>query len=403
MLNLFFKRLINFCSKANLVRSAAFFLFLYVYLNNKNRKGKTVLCLTRRSNIYDIKALKRFDSRFNYIDIPFNTLKLAQRWLPKLEQTFYQEEIKKFPGAQRKSKKLAETFVMLMKKGGYDLKFILSANFDYYEDFPFKNLPDIGYVVLSREHYVIPISYERGVKRYTNNYKFEGQEIFVYGPHTKKLIRETNVFEGDVKVVGCPRFDFFLEKDFQNRNKKYITLFSFIDGLYDGNKTFFEVLDEFILIARKYPSIPFLIKCKSLNDFEELEEFTKGIKNLEITYSIDYFYVFERSKVVISFNSNSLLEALLAGSKTIIPFWSDTKKASRELLIDPISEEAKFFNFVHSKEEFSSFLEKSISKDVTIPNWEERKHALRKYFYIPSRKSSQLIGEQLEYILNNGR
>lgn len=401
MQDLFFKHLINFFSQRNLVKATAFSLFLYVFLRNTNRKGITVLCLTRRSNEYDIKALKQFETRFNFIDIPFNTLKLAQRWLPKLEQTFYKEEIKGYPKAFTKSKRLAEIFLKLMKKGGYNLKFVLSANFDYYEDFLFKDHPNVAYIALSREHYVIPVSYDRGLKRYTNNYKFNGKKILVYGSQTRKLLEETNVASGKVKVVGCPRFDFFLENKFQTKSKKYVTLFSFIDGLYYGNQTFDEVLDEFVLLAKKHPSIPFLIKCKSLTDYEILEKNVKGVKNINLSYSIDYLFVFENSKIIISFNSNSLLEGLLAGAKTIIPFWSDTKKDPYQLLIDPNSKNGKFFNFTYSRGEFSLFLEKSILENYQAENWEERKKVLSYYFYLPERNSSNLVGDEMKFILEN--
>ncbi|MBZ9631488.1 hypothetical protein LB465_11920 [Salegentibacter sp. LM13S] len=397
------KYLISFFSKVGLLRLSAFILFIYVFIKNGRRKGITVLCLTRRSNVFDVRALKKYEKRFNFIELPFNILKFAQPWLPNLDQTFYQDGLLEYPDAVYKSKLFAASFLKYLKYfGSYDLKFILSANFDYYEDFAFKSHSSIMYIGLSREHYLMPLSFQRGLSRYYNNYNFKGNRIFVYGEQTRKLLLQSKIGKKDeIIVTGCPRMDMISDLNYKNTSRNYITLFSFIDGLYDGNQTFFEILNIFLNLADKYPDQQFLIKCKSDYDYKILNDYCKNKPNIHLSYLMEFTKPFEVSKLIISFNSNSILESLLSRAAILIPYWGDTVKPQQELLVDPNEDEFLVFNFAHNQKDFTEFVENIItSKGIYKINETERMATFGKYYFLSDQRFSNVVGDEIQKLLD---
>lgn len=396
--------LLRISSSKSLVQTTAYILYLYIKYNNaKNVKKPNVLCLSRARFENDIIALKQYESRFHFIDFPFNLLKVAQLWLPKdYEQTYYQAKIYKNGIEVRKSNALVTSLLEHLRRGGYKVEIILSANFDYYQDFAFKTNSSVKYVALSREHYLINRSFQVGLKRYRGNYKFLGNKILVFGNKTKKMLLESGVCEeSKIVVTGSPRMDLLVNSKVVPVIGKYITLISFIDGNYGGDNCFKQILHLLKVLALEYPQQQFYIKCKSSQDFNIISPQISLIKNIIADYKTGFAQVFNKSKLIISFNSNSLLEALLSNSKIVVPYWDETKKGCDELIICPEDEIKEEYTFANNVDSLRDCIVESIKEDssTSIVNTASRKKLLNKYFFLPDKMISNYVGDQLVDLL----
>jgi len=384
-------------------------------LDRDGKNGPQILCLSRESFVKDICELRK-KTDFSYTMVIAGFTRFQMAWMPKPMQiqTFYQnyEGIGK-EEATRKSQRYALRLITLAGKKR-KVQAVLSANFDYWQDQGFKQackILDIPFVVLSREHPVIPQICDIVADWYLKScYRFDGAAIAVAGISTKALLKKvgTICLQEQIVITGLPRFDVWRGVDISKslEQRSFITLLTFTQGYFADN-TFKEVLRTFCEAARSHQDKPvrFLIKTKDLNDSITIKRLiSKDIpSNLICDHDIDLFVALPESRLVINYNSLSLVEAAMARATIAIPAWGECKDRGSDVMY-PIDNPkvARVANFVYSEQQLRDIIDVSIEKKFGIPISEAAYTQLvNEYVYIPSATtcSAEVAALLSRYIL----
>jgi|APSaa5957512576_1039674.scaffolds.fasta_scaffold15450_1 hypothetical protein len=192
--------------------------------------------------------------------------------------------------------------------------------------------------------------------------KFYGTKLMVGTETLKELLIKINYISSDrIVVTGMPRFD----KIYHYTNNKLNTvqetntvlLFSFFistiknfnikDGLYAKTGGFIELFNQVHYTVAQFaidnPKINVIIKMKwySGNAKESVDTAIKGgtglwpdqIGNLKVLDDIPAQKLIKESRVIIGFNSTTLIESVLYGKNVIVPSFAE---ASQEKYIDDV-------------------------------------------------------------------
>ena len=393
------------------VRIASYLTYLGIEWGKIDQKNPTVLCISRDFFSKDIVELRK-RTQINYPCILGGYARFQQNWFPEemQVQTFYQnyQELKK-QEAIAKSTEYARR-ILLMANKVQKIDAVMSANFDYWQDIGFKNVClelAIPFLVLSREHTTIPASYDLVVSWYKKSgYKFQGTAIAVGGGMTAKIFDEVPIIDtSNVWVIGLPRFDIWQETktDIPLNQRLYITLLTYTDG-YMADENFKEVVKLFAAEALKYHNLEFIVKCKNYDDQLDVLEILENhnISRLKFVYDIPLYEILPKSRLVINYNSLSIVEAVMARAKVAIPDWGDCRKEEKLTMCspsDPIVSRA--VSFIESPEEFSKIVEQvAEKKDMTLPSAAVVQDFVNKYFYMPPEGTiSQKVEEFIRHYL----
>ena len=363
----------------------------------KMKHEKTILCLYRESFVKDVAELrKRTSLNFPVIKGGFTRFQMA--WTPKhmQVQTFYQKyQSENNSGIELRTKYAQHLIRLVCKK--QQVHAILSANFDYWQDSGFKNACkdlDIPFLVLSREHPIIPKACDLTIKRYRKeNYHFEGTAIAVAGASTKRVILEAKTIcsPEQVTITGLPRYDAWFDVDTSLAvdERPLITLLTFTKGYY-ADQTFKDVLKLFCKAASSYsgPAVHFLIKTKDEADTQYVKQLMheNGFDSLECSHERDLFEVLPKSRMVVSYNSLSLVEAVMAKAWIVIPTWGQCKDKGEEVMY-PINNPKvnKVVSFAYSPEELQDIITSSVTKDSCLISDDEVQDFIGEYIHIPTK------------------
>lgn len=380
-------------------RFAAYLTYLSIDWGNL-RNTKTVICLYRESFIKDIHQL-RIRGEFNYPVIMAGFTRFQMLWSQTEEQvqTFYQRSLSKTSKNYKKREKYVSYLLKLINKK-IKVDAVLSANFDYWQDEPFKDYcknTEIPFFVLSREHPIIPEVCSFVVNRYrSSNYHFNGSGIAVAGRSTKDVIEESCIVKdfNSVVITGLPRYDAWKDVDvtIELDKRRFITLLSFTQGYYADN-TFVEVLNKFIIISNSYTlsEVDFLVKTKDARDTKIVNEIVQSsniqANNLIISHEYDLFTILPLSKLVINYNSLSLVEALMAKTPIAIPAWGECKsKGSKSMYPEDDPEVSKVVNFIRNLEDLETYIDKALRDDLKLLDKEDIDHLVQKYVHISKKE-----------------
>jgi hypothetical protein len=367
-----------------------------------NNPGPKILCLSRESFSKDISELrKRTD--YSYISISGGFTRFQMAWTPKEMQiqTFYQS----YEGLEKNdaTEKSVRYALRLIELAGRKKKIsaVLSANFDYWQDNGFKvacKQLGIPFIVLSREHLVIPFACDEVRDWYIkSNYKFTGAAIAVAGQSTKLLLDsiETICCKNKVLVTGFPRLDSWLDIRKKNpiNDRTTIALLTFSKG-YLADNTFKEVLQLFFEVAKscKNKKIKFIIKTKDINDNKYIKNLLPNQKitsNLLISDEINLVDFLPDCRMVINYNSLSLVEAAIAKSIIVIPAWGECKDEGENTMYSKRNPRvSRVVNFAYSPTKLKEFIIEGIFSPKTIADCKDYEDFVEEFFYRPSQGSS---------------
>lgn len=373
-----------------------------------SRPGPTVLCLSRESFIKDIAEL-RLRGQFNYPMVMGGFTRFQMAWFPDEMQiqTFYQA----YNGAGkenaiRQSTAYAHQLIKLAcRKQKIDA--VLSANFDYWQDVGFKQACcdlSIPFVVLSREHPIVPKACNVVVDWYLRaGYKFDGVAIAVAGKSTREVLaRVGSVCRPEqVVITGLPRFDAWLDvdKNLPLERRNWITLLTFTDGYY-ADQTFREVLKSFCLAARKHAGsgIRFLIKTKDVSDTIAVQRLLTEEDAIHIVckHDIDLFKVLPESRLVINYNSLSLVEAAMARAPILIPAWGECKDRGDEVMYSIENPKiANLVDFAGSQEAMLESISASVEGTKELLDKDAANVFIEEFIHIPEVGSCSIEFEEL--------
>lgn len=385
----------DFLVKCTGPRFAAWLSYLGIDWGLAN-SGHTILCLSRESFIKDVKEL-RSRSHINYPMVMGGFTRFQMAWFPveMQMQTFYQSY--SGPGkaaAIEKSTQYARHLINLASRWR-KVDGVLSANFDYWQDVGFKKVceeMEIPFIVLSREHPIVPQACDDLVDWYRRaNYKFEGTAIAVAGRSTSEVLaRVSTVCNPDqVVITGLPRFDAWLDV-ITNKplaQRRWITLLTFTEGYY-ADETFKEVLKIFSAAAHQYidAGVTFLVKTKDINDTIVVNGLLASEDAIQIvcTHELDLFTLLPESRLVINYNSLSLVEAAMARTTIVIPAWGECKDRGQDVMYSIENPNvSKVVQFAYNGRELITLIDNSIKGKYNYVSTEDAVDFVNEFIYIP--------------------
>lgn len=378
----------------------------------KNKNTTAIFAMERGIFNYDIEALKFFPS--NYILLVYPTLARSlmfdeAEWLhPKdiLDQTvFYAKKDEYKKHYDRLSNIFLLTIKKIEKSTVLKIKFILTANLDYFQDYPWiKSIHDNDgkFIVLEKESIVYLYTDTTNIsnRHHKYNFKYDGDYVLFYN----YLGKETYLKTGSIKpeqafVTGCPRVDNLI-KISKNKTKDsdFILIASFMQPYYFATKVWDEIIssinkDE---ILRKKT----IIKCKNHEEVSILQQ--KYPLIIAVSDSIEN-YLIKQPTIFIGYNSTTCYDALIAGIPVIIPYWGETEIKSDDGLVGMHTSD--FHLIAKSKEDLIKILKDYIQGNTkkymnaqTVWNNTKLKEFLEKRYSRVDGKNCQRFFEFIDKI-----
>jgi hypothetical protein len=352
----------------------------------------SVLCLYRPLFAKDLEELRR-RTNLNWIYVKNEFLGHVQSaWIPREMQV--EAEYQKFhrPGYEKHWARLEEfgvSFLTTLQRR-WPIDAVMTSHIDYWHGegvrLGARHL-GIPFLALCREHMCLPIEQE-SVRRFFTGFKWEGDAVAVFGQSTKDIFVNSGACSNDqVVVTGPPRLDIWRDIAPCTEPKNLIVLLSYRDPDYRAPGSFVEVLRIFRdAYARHSKDAVFWVKSKDTKDSEEIRRLVRDTgHNFIINHEKPLYELFPRARLVVGFNSLSLVEAMFTQACVTIPCWSDADRPREELMFNPDDPKLKnVIAFARSAEELDRHLVLAARGQHAQPGAAaERLTMVRRIFHIP--------------------
>jgi len=337
--------------KLDYIISKLFGMFIILFNKNeivKDEKKTVILAMDRKIFHDDVKALREYPSNYKILIYPVllralisdESRDLLPLWPKELkEQTsFYSKKEKYKDFYERLSKIFYETLSFLASFTQLEAKIILTANFDYYQDYPWiKAIQDNHgkFIVLEKESILyIPKTEERLHSRYKKyKFKYEGDAVLFYNKKAKEIYIKTGcVKSNQAFATGCPRVDRLTVLSKNTNSKSNFALFvTFMDPIHGAAKSVelgYEILNAIYIdemLKRKT-----IVKCKDSIEARAIEKKFPGIST---AIGPMEKYLKRKPSLLVGFNSTSCLDALITGIPVLIPWWGDARELGKDALL----------------------------------------------------------------------
>jgi hypothetical protein len=329
-------------------------------INPKKKPKHVVIVLYKSGGIDDlIESQKKYNNNILYLSCPriffkYIFFSIFENKTYNLSDFNYTSKKKKVSFLKRKYKDFLITFLTALKKK-YKIKVFISFSF-YLSERELHSAcsqSKISFLMLYKES--IHSEFQKNYFLYTYKKikeKFEGNQIAVYSNYAKQLFTKSGVaYSNQIKVVGCSRLgasfsykqikpkDQILYYAIQNdRGLPNALIDTFGEKFYKDlkqHKDYIKRLNwnsihlKIVKILKKFaannPQIKILIKVKvgQNNNKNEYKNLPKNIKFL--TEGAGHKYL-KFSKVVIAWNTTSLLEAIAANRFILVPYFHSGTK-----------------------------------------------------------------------------
>ena len=376
-----------------------------ITLLGQDRDDRITVLWSRRPQFE--KDIAQLVSRtdINFIEFSKTRFQMClEAWVPwpmRRQVHFQGERGKKAEKARRASKTFAESFLKNLRR--YQrIDAVLSANFNYWQDdciadaCPTFSIP---FLVLSREHPLSQLSAEwiRVLHR-LHSFRFKGQAIAVFGALTRDAILAGGVCPAEtIEITGAPRFDTWHDLDLNEDNRDTIALMSYGEPTYFATANYRETVTAFANASMSTENCRFILKCKNEFNIDLAQEILSAIPNhrVEIDMMVPLPDLFPRCKLIIGFNSLSLIEGLFAKSRILVPHWLDARRPPEDLVFTPQDEMLKgTIGFANSREEFTKAIREVATAPYQPPSRDGQAAILEKYCYFPEdRLASDAVAD----------
>lgn len=259
----------------------------------------------------------------------------------------------------------------------------------------------LGIVAFHYEHSTLPMairSTENSYKEYSCK-SLERIKILLWHEEAKKRLVDANYASSkNIVISGPPRFNSWIDIiKTPIQEKKYITLLSFPGSDYFAPFTYEDIVLAFKKAASVHKGYNFVIKCKDgWHISQTMRILNNNVGNITLTADMDMVDLLSQSKIIVGFNSLSFLEALLAQSYLILPYWGDSKHDPYLLQVDPQDPEAQaIIDVANSREHFAEILEQRIAGEGYQGDMKKRIEYLNKYIYFDENNKSIDIFEKV--------
>ena len=302
-------------------------------------------------------------------------------------------------------------------KKKYKLKFIINFAIHYKSEYLYDKIAndlDLKFLTFHREClYATQNLKDTALSNIKKLEKFKGSRIIVHNKIVKEIFSKSGYCEENkIDIIGPLRTDQILKYSSQKKNSQSKTILFYIFGtgamLHTGKNIGSDWSDEigwFNLLSNTYKSIltiadefqncEFIFKAKydSIKYKEYHLNHTKNFKGTNIRYITEEknYSLLKKSDLVISFNSTTILEALLFNKNVLIPNFNE---ASDEKYSDYVAfkELNKTKLICNNTEQFMGNVSNLIlDNDEFHLSKIERETLFRKYIGEPDGKNSNRI------------
>ncbi len=373
-------------------------------LPNKNLQHKAIV-LYRTGGIDDlIQGQKKYNKNILYLSCPRSFFKQIMICIYKnknlvLKDFRYSYDNNKLSISNKKKyKDFLVTFLQVLKKK-YNFNILISFSFLYSAERELHaacSQLKIPFLILHKESIHTEIQKKYFLYTYKKiNEKFEGYKIAVYSKYAKKLLIESNIAKNEkIDVVGCSRLgESFSYKKFKPKNQilyyaiqdnrglptalinsfgekffKNIKNDLLFNTKYNWNKLHIKTLKILKIFAKNNPKVFIIIKIKH-GESSNRKEYLDLPDNIKIIDHGAGHTLLKESKVVIGWNTTSVLEGIAANRFILIPYFHKKnkflKQAELKLGLNKscyVNSENDFIN------KLSSLIKKDYKKDKIYHN-----------------------------------
>ncbi len=330
-------------------------------LPNKNFKHKAIV-LYRTTGIDDLlQSQKKYNKNILYLACPRDFFKQIMKCIYRKENFDFDDFKHSYDknklniSNKKKYKDFLFTFLQVLKKK-YNFNILISFNFLYSAE---RELHEaccqlkIPFLILYKESIHTEIQKKYFLYTYKKiNEKFKGYKIAVYSKYAKKLLTESNIANNKkIDVIGCSRLDeSFSYKKLKPKNQILYYAIQNNRGLptalintfgktffkdikndisfyskYNWNRLHVKTLKVLKIFAKNNPKILIIIKVKH-GETSNKKEYFNLPENIRI---IDYgagHTLLKESKIVIGWNTTSVLEGIAANRFILIPYFHKKNK-----------------------------------------------------------------------------
>lgn len=366
ILSLINKVLIKFFVKCKFFNLLSYLFILNLskikeILPNKNFKHKAIV-LYRTAGIDDLlQSQKKYNKDVLYLACPRDFFKQIMMCIYRKENFDFNdfkhsyENNKLNISNKKKYKDFLFTFLQVLKKK-YNFNILISFSFLYSAE---RELHEaccqlkIPFLILYKESIHTEIQKKYFLYTYKKiNEKFKGYKIAVYSKYAKKLLTESNISNNQkIDVIGCSRLDeSFSYKKLKPKNQILYYAIQNNRGLptalintfgktffkdmknnipfntkYNWNKLHVKTLKVLKIFAKNNPKVLIIIKVKH-GETSNKKEYFNLPENIKV---IDYgagHTLLKESKIVIGWNTTSVLEGIAANRFILIPYFHKKNK-----------------------------------------------------------------------------
>jgi len=356
----------------------------------------SVLCLYRPLFAKDLEELRRrTDVNWIYVNNEFLG-HVQSAWIPpemRVEAEYQKCHRPEYEKYWTQLEAFGAGFLSALRRR-WPIDAVLTSHIDYWHGEGVRlgaRRLGIPYLALCREHMCLPIEQE-SVRRFFTGFKWEGDAVAVFGQSTKDIFVNSGACTSEqVVVTGPPRLDVWREIEPRVEPHNLVVLLSYRDPDYRAPRSFLEVLRIFRAAhARRADGAVFWVKSKDAKDTEEIRALVGNTgRDFIIDHDTPLYELLPRARLVVGFNSLSLVEAMFTRARVAIPCWGDADRPREELMFNPDDRGlGEVIDFARAPHELERQLEAAARAALDEPASAARRlDVVRRIFYVPDGRT----------------
>ncbi len=360
----------------------------------------TVLCINSDQFNRDIGVLWERSTRYNWVCILDKELTETQvEWVPerlRAQGTYVNEISSEADAIWKRSGELGLQVIAEVKRSIPNVVAVMASNWDYWNEEGLRiacRALEIPFLVLLREHVIVEDLTDE-MEMYARCKSIPPvTAVATAGDATLNLIKAFKLHPPEIlRTTGFPRFDIW-DKPASPSYDRPIVLFAYRKG-YDADAHFVEMLYRFAAMARRHPSVPFLIKAKHSPEIALIEKIMPPHpENMHVMDSLTLPNVLANARGIVGFRSLVLYEALLSGVPILIPSWGQTNIEPTKIAPSPGDAQLKgYMEFFSDPDAFERALEELVIHGQPAVDRSGHQALFAKYFrYSPTETATKRV------------
>ena len=330
----------------------------------KNKPKYKAIVLSKSGGTEDlVESQTKYNKNILYLSCPRPFFKhifltIFDKSIKDIRDHRYSSKKKKIKNLKIKYKNFLVSFLKILKKR-YSFNIFIGFNFNYLSERELHSACQqlkIPFLLLFKESIHTKLQEKYLIYTYKKiNEKFNGYKVAAYSKYAKNLLTKSNIIKKDkVEVVGCSRLSlsYRFKKIIPKNQIIYYAMQvnrglpnaligiygrSFYNDLnfynkYDTNfnweKVHLKTLKILKIFAHKNPKVSIIVKIK-IGEIINANEYKNLPKNMKIVSTGTGHEYLKDSKVVIAWNTTSVLEGIAANRFILMPYFATKNKFSK--------------------------------------------------------------------------